>query len=65
MKVCQHFRFLSETEVNQLYNNFSDVLVGHMSRGCPKPTDWSRVQCKNCGESKFPFQLSLYLKARY
>lgn len=24
--------------------------VGHMSRECPKPKDWSRVKCQNCGE---------------
>jgi cellular nucleic acid-binding protein len=22
--------------------------VGHVSRECPKPTDWSKVQCRNC-----------------
>ena len=27
--------------------------VGHFSRECPKEKDWSRVQCNNCGESKF------------
>ena len=25
-------------------------IVGHMSRDCLKPRDWSRVKCQNCGE---------------
>ncbi|KAF2430234.1 hypothetical protein EJ08DRAFT_649798 [Tothia fuscella] len=24
--------------------------MGHFSKGCPKPRDYSKVQCKNCGE---------------
>jgi len=24
--------------------------VGHFSKECPKPRDYSKVQCKNCGE---------------
>ena len=24
--------------------------IGHESRDCPKPKDWSRVQCNNCKE---------------
>lgn len=26
---------------------------GHGARDCPKPRDWSRVECKNCHESKW------------
>lgn len=26
--------------------------VGHLSRECPKPRDYSRVQCRNCQECK-------------
>lgn len=28
------------------------VLAGHYSRDCDQPKDWSKVQCKNCGESE-------------
>lgn len=30
----------------------STVLAGHYSRDCDQPKDWSKVQCKNCGESE-------------
>lgn len=29
---------------------FTGDEFGHDSRGCPKPTDWSRVECTNCHE---------------
>jgi hypothetical protein len=24
--------------------------LGHFSRDCPEPKDWSKVQCQNCQE---------------
>lgn len=27
------------------------VIEGHVSRDCPKPRDWSRVTCQNCGKT--------------
>ena len=31
---------------------------GHMSKECPKPRDYSRVKCSNCGNCKFLAQLT-------
>ncbi len=27
-------------------------IAGHFSRDCPKPRDYTRVKCQNCGESR-------------
>lgn len=35
--------------------------VGHMSKGCPKPRDWSRVKCNNCGQSEFIISINCSL----
>lgn len=31
--------------------NILNLLVGHFSRDCPQPKDWSKVKCSQCGES--------------
>jgi hypothetical protein len=33
--------------------------MGHSSRECPKPRDYSKVQCKNCNECRFASELQL------
>ncbi|KAF2768573.1 hypothetical protein EJ03DRAFT_328225 [Teratosphaeria nubilosa] len=30
--------------------------MGHTGRDCPKPTDWSRVECSNCKQKGHTFK---------
>ena len=35
------------------YMTMADIfIVGHFSKECPKPRDYSKVKCQNCGESE-------------
>lgn len=39
--------------------------MGHSSRECPKPRDYSKVQCRNCGESKLNQPLRVLMPANF
>lgn len=39
--------------LHELHTDFSSEncdAIGHMSKECEKPKDWSRVTCNNCGQ---------------
>lgn len=50
------FLFFGKTELTTI------ILAGHYSRDCDQPKDWSKVQCKNCGESELITQVFLILE---
>lgn len=37
--------------------------MGHSSRECPKPRDYSKVRCKNCNERRFASELQLSIQS--
>lgn len=52
----EDFLFFGGTELT------TTILAGHYSRDCDQPKDWSKVQCKNCGESEFITHVFLILE---
>ena len=44
--VVEDFLSFGETELT------TTILAGHYSRDCDQPKDWSKVQCRKCGESE-------------